>query len=94
MWRLRRVSDDRFLLHGSHRKSSPKTDEMGYDGGGGCGGCGVMVALDGSVESTAYEKFDCRVCVVRRPDDGRESNRERCNTLGHNVDSEKLKHVS
>lgn len=22
MWRLRRVSDDKFLLHGSHRKSS------------------------------------------------------------------------
>lgn len=22
MWRLRRVRDDRFLLHGSHRKSS------------------------------------------------------------------------
>jgi hypothetical protein len=29
MWRLRRVSDDKFLLHGSHRKSSVRAPGVG-----------------------------------------------------------------
>ena len=72
MWRRSRVRDERFLLHGSHRKSSPNIDEMGYDDDGGGGSCGgVIVAFSRSTELTAYESFVCRDFVVRRPDDGK-----------------------
>lgn len=50
MWRLRRVSDDKFLLHGSHRKSSVRP--------------GAAIPPEAARDGDVIKDSNCRIVCV------------------------------